>query len=388
LAKVRAWVLPELNLGRESYWIVDDTGLPKKGSHSVGVAHQYCGQLGKQANCQVAVSLSLSTERGSLPVQWRLYVPESWADDPVRRAIAGIPPDLAFATKPALALAQIRATLALGWPAGIVLADAAYGNDTAFRDGVTALGLRYAVGIQAAVTVWGPGEAPLPPAIRKPTGRPPSRLRRDPDHSPQAVQTLAQGLPPAAWRTVAWREAPETPCVSRFAAVRVRPAHRDRDRTTVRAEEWLLIEWPEGESEPSKYWLATLPAETPLERLVSVAKGRWRIERDYEDLKQELGLGHFEGRGWRGFHHHATLCIAAYGYLVAHRLTAPAGEKNPPRPQAPGLSASYRPRGHRSTATPCGGLDHDPPLRNRPGHRAPPSAMPLLRRSPSAVMTQ
>jgi SRSO17 transposase len=317
-----------------------------------------------------------------------LYLPEAWANDPARRARAGVPPTIRFATKPVIALDQIRTTRALGWPAGIVLADAAYGNDTGFREAITAMGFPYAVGIQAAVTVWGPGEAPLPPAGRKPTGRPPSRLRRDPDHSPQAVQTLARELPPAAWRRVAWREAPETACVSRFAAVRVRPAHRDRDRTTVRAEEWLLIEWPEGESDPMKYWLATLPAETPLERLVSVAKGRWRIERDYEELKQELGLGHFEGRGWRGFHHPATLCIAAYGYLVAHRLTAPAGEKNPPRPEAPGLSASYRPRGHRSTATPCGGLDHDPPLRNRPGHRAPPSAMPLLRRSPSAVMTQ
>lgn len=312
--------------------------------------------------------------------------------EPVRRARSGMPAEIGFATKPAVALARIRATQALGWPMGIVLADAAYGNDTAFREGVTALGFSYAMGLQATVTVWVPGTMPLPPRPRKPTGRPPSRLRQGPGHCPRMAQTLALGLPREAWCTVAWRDASDTSCVSRFAAVRVRPAHRDRDRPVVRPEEWLLVEWPEGEKVPTKYWLSTLPADTPLHRLVTVAKGRWRIERDierdYEELKQELGLGHFEGHGWRGFHHHATPCLAAYGYLVAHRLTADEGEKNPPDPKATALPEHYWPRGSGAAATPHGGFHRDPAIRDRQDHRPPSATVPMPWSAAPATMTQ
>jgi SRSO17 transposase len=351
LARVRDWVLPHLGLDSGCYWIIDDTGFPKKGKHSVGVARQYCGQLGKQDNCQVAVSLSVASTRGSLPVAYQLYLPKDWASDPVRLKKAGVPDDATFATKPEIALAQIRHALASGIPMGVVLADAGYGDETGFRDGITALGLLYAVGIRPATTVWAPGTAPLPPKPWSGRGIRPTRLRREPGHQPVAVKALAMALPQEAWRTVTWREGTNTALSSRFAAVRVRPAHRDYLGTEMRPEEWLLIEWPEGEAEPTKYFLSTGPADATLEQLVFVTKMRWRIERDYQDLKQEFGLAHYEGRGWRGFHHHATLCIAAYGFLVAKRLSQDLSKKNAARPEAPPLPENYLPRGSRASAT-------------------------------------
>src|SRR5918912_2356168 len=318
LEAVRGYVLPALQeRGPIRAWLVDGTGLPKKGKLSVGVARQYCGQLGKRDNCQVAVTLSVATEQASLPVAYRLYLPEAWAGDPARRAMAGVPEEVAFATKPAIALDQIRQALADGVPPGVVVTDAAYGNDTDFRDGVTGLGLTYVAGILGTTSLWPPGAGPLPAAQWSGRGRPPRRLRRDPGHQPLAAEAVALALPAEAWRRVVWREGTAGELASRFAAVRVRPAHGDFRRTEPRAEEWLLVEWPEGEKEPTKYWLSTLPATAAIEELVATARLRWRIERDFEELKQELGLGHFEGRGWRGFHHHATLCIAAYDFLVA-----------------------------------------------------------------------
>ena len=214
------------------------------------------------------------------------------------------------------------------------MTDAGYGNDTDFRDGVTALGLAYVAGILGTTGLWPPGAGPLPAAPWGGKGRPPKRLRRDPEHQPLAAGTLAAGLPAGAWRTVTWREGTAGPLSSRFAAVRVRPAHDDFRLSEPRAEEWFLAEWPEGESEPTKYWLSTLPEASTLEELVAAAKLRWRVERDYEELKQELGLGHFEGRGWRGFHHHASLCIAAYAFLAAERCRfSPPGWR--PRPGTP-----------------------------------------------------
>ncbi len=168
--------------------------------------------------------------------------------------------------------------------------------------------------------VWEPGQQPLPAPPRKPgRGAPPKRLQRNADHQPISVKQLALGLPSSAWKDIAWRPGSQETLRSRFAAVRVRPAHRDEKRTEPHPEEWLLIEWPKKESEPTKYWLSTLPVKTSLKSLVKIAKHRWIIERDYEELKQELGLGHYEGRSWRGFHHHATLCIAAYGFLISER---------------------------------------------------------------------
>ena len=351
LEAVRQYALPAMQKqGPIEAWIVDDTGFVKKGTHSVGVTRQYCGQVGKQENCRVAVSLSLSTAEASLPIAWRLYLPEVWVQDKKRRQATGVPQEIRFQTKPEIALQQIRTALDREIPVAPVLADAAYGNDTGFRDGLRELDLPYVVGIQSSVSVWKPGQAPLPKRKWKGNGRPPKLLRRGPRHAPISVKELALTLPPRMWRQVRWREGTRHQLRSRFAAVQVRPAHRDYWRSEPRAEEWLLMEWPKGESEPTKYWLSTLPAHTKLPDLVRLAKHRWIIERDYEELKQELGLGHYEGRGWRGFHHHATLCIAAYGFLVAERSrfspSARAGHVDLPLPEMP---PKFRPRGSPGT---------------------------------------
>ena len=347
LSAVRDHVLPIIEQrGRIRGWMIDDTGIPKKGIHSVGVARQYCGQLGKQDSCQVAVTLSLAADHASLPIAHRLYLPQTWANDPARRTRAGVPDDVAFQTKPQIALAQISAAVAAGLPTATVLTDAGYGIDTAFRDGITELGLTYVVGIQSHTSLWPPGTEPLPPRPWSGRGRHTSLVRRDAEHAPMPAKTLAASLPKRAWRRLTWREGSNTTLAGRFAAVRVRPAHRDYNRPTPRPEEWLLIEWPKGEPEPTKYWLSTLPPTTTRRALIDQAKLRWRIERDYQDLKQELGLGHYEGRGWRGFHHHATLCIAAYGFLIAERAAFPPSDRFwPPSLQAPPIPKGYRPRG-------------------------------------------
>lgn len=343
LAKVWELVRPALErAGPIEAWIIDDTGFPKKGKHSVGVARQYCGQLGKQDNCQAAVSLSIASRQASLPVRYRLYLPQEWADDAVRRHKAHVPEEIVFETKPEIALEQIRWACAAGLPRGVVLLDAGYGNHTTLRAQISALGLGYAAGILSSTSVWAPGAEPLPPKRWSGRGRPPTRPRRSARHRPVSVKQLALSLPERAWRTVGWREGTRDRLTSRFARLRVRPAHRNE----LHSEEWLLIEWPEGEKEPTKYWLSTLPRDIAFKRLVDLAKLRWRIERDYQELKQELGLGHFEGRSWRGFHHHATLCIAAYGFLISERETIPpSAARAAARLTQLALPAYYRPRG-------------------------------------------
>jgi SRSO17 transposase len=347
LEAVRQYALPAMQKhGPIEAWIVDDTGFVKKGTHSVGVTRQYCGQVGKQENCRVAVSLSISTAEVSLPIAWRLYLPEVWTQDKKRRTATGIPQEIRFQTKPEIALHQIRTALDREIPAAPILADAAYGNDTKFREGITELGLLYVMGIQSSVSVWSPGQAPLPKRKWKGIGRPTKLLRRGGQHVPVAVRALAMSLPASAWKTVGWREGTRRPLRSRFAALRIPPAHRDYWSSEPHPEQWLLSEWPKQEAEPTKYWLSTLPASTNLSHLVRIAKQRWIIERDYQELKQELGLGHYEGRGWRGFHHHATLCIAAYGFLVAERSrfspSARAGQVDLPVPEIP---PQFHPRG-------------------------------------------
>jgi SRSO17 transposase len=351
LRQVRTAVLPAMQKhGDIVCWIVDDTGFPKKGKHSVGVARQYCGQVGKQDNCRVAVSLSVATWSSSLPIAYRLYLPEAWANDKKRRQEAGIPEPVKFQTKTQIALDQIHQAVAEDVPRGVLVADAAYGNDSQFRSEARKLGLEYVVGVQSSLTVWEPGTQPLPPLPRKRMGRPPRLLRRDKDHQPVSAKQLALSLPQDAWKTISWREGTKHKLRSRFAAVRIRPAHRDYWQGEANAEEWLVIEWPKAETEPTKYWLSTLPAAAKLKQLVALAKQRWIIERDYEELKQELGLGHYEGRGWRGFHHHATLCIAAYGFLVAERNrfspSARAGVLGLSVPEPP---PGFRPRGSPPT---------------------------------------
>jgi SRSO17 transposase len=275
-----------------------------------------------------------------------LYLPESWANDGERRKETGVPAEITFQTKPTMALEQIRQAVEQEVPSAPVLADAAYGNDTQFREGITDLELRYVVGVHENMTVWPPGETPRPKRRRKGRGRPPTRLHRDAEHQPVAVKQLALSLPEQAWRTVTWREGTRHKLKSRFAAVRVRPAHRDHLRSEPYPEEWLLMEWPACETEPTKYWLSTLPAQTRLTALVRLAKHRWIIERDYEELKQELGLGHYEGRGWRGFHHHATLCTAAYGFLVVERTRfSPSARSGQLGLRATKIPPHFQPRG-------------------------------------------
>jgi SRSO17 transposase len=398
LRAVRAAVLPVLTAaGPVEAWIVDDTGFPKKGRHSAGVARQYCGQLGKQDNCQVAVSLSVATASASLPVAWRLYLPEAWAADSERRAKAGVPEEVTFRTKPQIALSQIQAALREGVGPGTVLADAGYGNDSGFRTGVSALELDYVVGVLGTTTVWPPGMAPAVPAWRG-RGRRPKRLRRGGDAAPVVqIRALAEGLPAEAWRVVTWREGTAKPLASRFAALRVRPARGDSRRSVPRPEEWLLVEWPEGELQPTKFWLSNLSADTLIVRLVYLAKLRWLIERDYLELKQELGLGHYEGRGWRGFHHHGALCVAAYGFLLAERAAIPpSGPGSAWLVKTPVLPDCHRPRG---AAAPAGAthpaIDRDPAQTHRPRPRTDPAAMSVLRadhptapNSPGLFVTQ
>ena len=340
LAKVREMVLPAIEKsGPVEAWIIDDTSFPKQGKHSVGVHHQYCGQLGKQANCQVAVSLSVANHAASLPVAYRLYLPEAWTKDRVRRKKAGVPKQIKFKTKPQIALEQIRWACESGLPRGVALMDAAYGRDARLRAGMTELGVPYVVGIVPTILMWAPGSGPR--RMDKPMN---NTGRRD---EPELVSAkkVALGLPKQAWRTVTWREGSADQLSSRFARVRVRVGYNKLIPEKL-SPEWLLIEWPEGEAEPTKYWLSTLPENVSFTQLVDLAKLRWRIERDYQELKQEVGLGHYEGRGWRGFHHHATLCIAAYGFLIAEQATIPpSGPRSAAPVQVPPLPDNYRPRG-------------------------------------------
>jgi SRSO17 transposase len=342
LAKVSELVVPAITQqGPIEAWIIDDTGLPKKGRHSVGVKPQYCGQLGKEANCQVAVSLSIANHFASLPIGYRLYLPKEWAEDRARRDRAGIPEDIRFKTKQQIALELIQRAHTAGVPPGVLLMDLDYGRDSRLRASVSALGLSYLAGIQPNVLMWAPGTGPKRPdkALNN-TGR-----RDEPDLI--SAKEVVRALPKHAWRTIKWREGSADWLSSRFARVRVRVGYNGAIPEQV-AEEWLLIEWPADETEPTKYkyWLSTLPAETSFRQLVDVAKMRWRIERDYQELKQEVGLGHYEGRGWRGFHHHATLCIAAYGFLVSERAAIPpSGPRSPARLSTPALPDGYRPRG-------------------------------------------
>jgi len=352
LGKVRTMLVPEMERHEPiEAWIIDDTGFPKQGTHSVGVARQYCGQLGKRDNCQVAVMLSIANHHASLPVAYRLYLPKEWAEDEARRRKAGVPDDIDFKTKPEIALEQVRWACEAGLPHGVVLMDAGYGASTELRSSITALDLTYVAGILPNTTVWEEGKEPLPPKKSSGTGRPAKLLRRHAKHQPISVKDLALNLPASAWRKVTWREGVAAPLSSRFARVRVRVAHRDYKLTEPYPEEWLLIEWPKGEKEPTKYWLSTLPEDISFRCLVDYAKLRWRIEHDYLELKQEVGLGDFEGRGWRGFHHHATMSIAVYGFLISERgAFPPSGPIAKVLFQEFALPKGYRPRGSAAAA--------------------------------------
>ena len=340
LAKVREMVLPSIERGGGAIeaWIVDDTGFPKKGKHSVGVARQYCGQVGKQENCQVAVTLSIANHHASLPIAYRLYLPREWAEDAARRRKARVPDDIEFKTKHEIALEQIRAAREAGVPIGVVLIDSGYGASTEVRNGISLLALTYVAGILPQTKVWA--------TIPKPRKAGGSRKSRKAKRQRTSVSELATRLPKSAWKKITWREGSADWLCSRFARVRVSAAPHARKPSQGQSDEWLLIEWPVGEAEPTKYWLSTLPDTTSFQRLVDLTKLRWRIERDYQELKQEVGLGHYEGRGWPGFHHHATLCIAAYGFLVSEReAIPPSGTSSLPIFARATIPPNYRPRG-------------------------------------------
>ena len=339
MERIRAHAIPPIEAhGAISAWIVDDTGFPKKGKHSVGVARQYCGQLGKQDNCQVAVSLSIANDHASLPVAYRLYLPQSWANDDARRTKAGVPEEIEFKTKPQIALEQIKWACEAGLPRGVLIIDAGYGVEAKFRNEISALKLKYVAGVKTTNTVWVPETLASPHA---------ANARRGANEStPISVEKLALALPMNGWRTIRWREGTNAVLSSRFARVRVRSAHDRLAAKETVPEEWLLIEWPPDEKTPTKFWLSTLGARVTFAHLVRTAKLRWRIERDYLELKQEIGLGHFEGRGWRGFHHHATLCIAAYAFLAAERAAFPPSQARCGTIiKMPAIPEDYRPRG-------------------------------------------
>jgi SRSO17 transposase len=393
LRRVAQWVVPKMDFSEGGWWIIDDTGFPKKGRHSVGVARQYCGMLGKQDNCQVAVSISLANCQGSLPVAWQLYLPEDWAADFERRAKAGVSQEVRFATKTQIALEQLRTLLAQGAPPHCVLADAGYGVDNAFRQALSDMGLAYAVGITSAVVVWPPGVQPLPPEPYSGMGRPPVVPRRTAALQPVSVKTLAMSLPCQAFQTVTWRKGTNAWLSGRFAAVRVCHAGGNVGKARLRPEQWLLIEWPDNDNEPSKYFLSTLPEDITLDELVSVAHQRWHIERDYQDLKQDFGLGHYEGRGWRGFHHHCSLSIAVYGFLMAERLVADkpqVDKKNFTKRQVPAFPNDYVPRGSPARTTSRTNLDHEPAPATELSIDCQTRAVPLLRHSKgkTTFMTQ
>lgn len=341
----RDWALEQFERhGPVEAWVVDDTGIPKKGKHSVGVARQYCGVLGKQDNCQVAVTVSLVNEVMSVPAAHRLYLPEVWANDAGRRRIARVPEEIEFQTKWQIARDEIARLLDDGVPRAPVISDAGYGTTTEFRDWLADQDLVYAMGVQGEVTVWSEDNPPPVPATWKGRGRPATLLRRSDGTKPRTVAELALSLPSSEWKSIRWRSGTKGDMRSRFARVRVRAAHRDYERSEARPEEWLLIEWPKGESAPTKFWLSNVAVETTITDLVNLVKLRWRIERDYQELKDEIGLDHYEGRNWPGFHHHAALCIAAYAFLVAERARL-----SPPAPlaflKAPPVPRGFRPRG-------------------------------------------
>ena len=301
-------------------WVIDDTAFPKFGRYSVGVAPQYCGALGKVANCQVGVSVHAATDQASCPLDWRLFLPREWDEDAERRRKAHVPADQRHRPKWQLALELLEELVGWGLVPPVILADAAYGEVGEFRLGLEQRALAYVV--QVPGTIGADTEDVAPEAV--PYGgrgrRPVPRYRKSRSSLRQLV--LAAGA--SAARTVTWREGADGEQLrSRFVALRVRPAGVRLRRATRGGElpvRWLLAEWPRGEAEPVKYWLANLPAEVPLERLVGLAKLRWRVEHDYRELKDALGLDHFEGRSFKGWHHHVTLVSVAHAFVTLERL--------------------------------------------------------------------
>ena len=309
-------VAPELGV---LAWVVDDTGIAKDGKHSPGVKRQYSGTLGKIGNCQIAVSLHAVGERGTLPLGFSLYLPEEWCADAERRRRAKIPASVVFKTKPQLASSLVEQTAAWEIPQAPILADCAYGDDTALRTRLQALELEYVLAVSAQISVYGPETTFAVPERDGTVGRRRSVAR--PGRKPESVRALAARLPTRAWKTLPCRTtAAGEDVAGRFAFVRVVATHPVRSDCLPPREEWLIIEWPAGDEAPSDYWLSNLPANTGRERLARLARLRWTIELDYRQLKGELGLDHYEGRSYPGFHHHCALVTCAHAFLTLERL--------------------------------------------------------------------
>lgn len=299
--------------------IIDDTGFPKKGKHSVGVARQYSGSLGKVDNCQVAVSLHWATQQASFPMNWALYLPKEWTDDLPRCKKAGIPPDKAiFRRKWELALDLIDWALENDTPLGVILADAAYGITTKFRKGLEERKLTYAVAIEGSILFWRYPHKRVPVPY-KGFGRPP-KPRYDPDLQPETARKIADALPDKAWKELTYWNGTKGPLKAEFAAIRVQSAHKHQDNGPEQPMVWLLFQRTKNEKSPYKYFLSNLPETITLSRLVKITKMRWRIEMDYQSLKGEVGLDHYEGRSWQGWNHHVTLATMAYVFLLLLRL--------------------------------------------------------------------
>jgi SRSO17 transposase len=302
-------------------WVIDDTGFPKFGDKSVGVARQYCGALGKIGNCQIGVSISAATAQASCPINWRLFLPAEWDEDP-RRQGCRVPDDVGHEPKWKLALDMIDELTGWGLQAPPVLGDAAYGDITEFRLGLEERGIPYVLDVKGVTSALPEDAEPGRPAYTG-TGRPLAPRYRRPFGS---LAELAKAAPPEAWVDVQWREGTRGSMRSRFVAIRARPANVKLRRADPDGElpvRWLLAEWPAGKDAPTDYWLSNLPADTTIGRLVELAKLRWRVEQDYRELKDALGLDHFEGRSYPGWHHHVTLVSVAHGFLTTERLRRP-----------------------------------------------------------------
>lgn len=309
-------VAPEIEV---EAWVLDDTGFPKDGKRSPGVKRQYSGTLGKIGNCQIGVSVHAVGAEGTAPLGWALYLPEEWCEDAERRRAAKVPDDVAFKAKPELGVELVERAAEWEIPAAPLLGDCAYGENTGLRRRLDAGGREYVLSVSPQLAVFAPETSFEVPARKGETGRP--RKRPQPDRKPESIGSLVKRLGPQAAQIVAFRDGPEgEPVTSRFLFVRVRASHEWQKRPSPPPEEWLIAEWPEGEEEPTDHWLSDLPADTEPERLARLARMRWKIELDYRQLKGELGLDHYEGRSWLGWHHHTALVTAAHGFLTLERL--------------------------------------------------------------------
>ncbi len=316
-------VVPEIDV---QAWVLDDTGFVKDGKRSPGVKRQYSGSLGKIGNCQLGVSLHAVGSTGTVPLGWALYLPEDWCDDPARREKAKIPPEVQFATKPELGVDLVERAAGWGLESAPVLGDEAYGDNTALRERLHQAGRPYVLAVGAQTAVYAPETTFAVPERTSNKGRPPTRARAD--REPEAIKALIARLGPGAAQTLTFRDGPDgQPMSSQFIFVRVRAAHEVPGHSGAPREEWLIAEWPQGASEPLDYWISNLPADTPREYMATLARLRWKIELDYRQLKGELGLDHYEGRSYLGWHHHTALVSAAHGFLTLERQ-----HPNRPRP--------------------------------------------------------